>query len=249
MYICGECEKEFETFQEKANHVRWQHLKYTFRNNETKEKTKLKFIKREEKTHGIYIEENIICSKENCNNIVHIKYRQGKKKDKYFCSLNCSQSHIHSEISKNKCSNSVKLAWKRGDFNTDSFREKQSKNAINIRFSSKKEREIVNYFKTNYLNDEWKAGGGLYYNGEEISRDLYSNKLKICFEYDGIWHFKDIHNQLERKQRKDKLLEIWCIENRYRLIRIDEKEFIDFDQIEKLFFEDTRPIIKIGKRY
>ena len=168
MYICGECKKEFERFQDKANHVRWQHqdnTEYIKNARKAKEKT-------DERLNGRWIEENIKCYKEKCNNIIHIKYRENKKKkDKYYCSLECSQSHKHSELSKKKQSDAIKKAWKNGVYNTDSFREKQNKNIINIRFSSKKEREIVNYFKTNYINDEWKAGG-LYYNGEEISRDL-----------------------------------------------------------------------------
>jgi hypothetical protein len=243
MYICEECKKEFEKFQDKANHIRWKHLDNT---EYIKNARKAYFEKVDEQVNGKWIYEDILCNKKNCNNIIHIKYRENKRKNKYFCSLKCSQSHKHSELSKKKQSDAIKKAWKNGIYNTDSFREKQSKN---IKFSSKKEREIVNYFKTNYPNDEWKSGGGLYYRGEEISRDLYSNKLKICFEYDGIWHFKNIHNQLDKKQRKDKLLEEWCIENKYRLIRIDENFFINFEQLEKLFFENKEFIIKIGQRY
>ena len=55
---------------------------------------------------------------------------------------------------------------------------------------------------------------------------MWSDVRKICIEYDGIWHFKNIHNQLEEKQKKDKLLNKWCVENGYCLIRIDDKEYV-----------------------
>lgn len=97
--------------------------------------------------------------------------------------------------------------------------------------------------------DGWKSGGGLKFEGKRIVRDLWSDKLQICFEYDGIWHFEDILGQLEDKKIKDNLLEKWCIYNNYRLIRIDELEFINEQQIENLIYENKEPIIKIGKRY
>ena len=46
--------------------------------------------------------------------------------------------------------------------------------------------------------------------------------MKICIEYDGVWHFKDIHGQLELKQKKDRLLNEWCEKNEWRIIRISE---------------------------
>jgi len=32
MYKCEECNLEFKTFQAKANHHRWKHLGYTYKN-------------------------------------------------------------------------------------------------------------------------------------------------------------------------------------------------------------------------
>ena len=74
----------------------------------------------------------------------------------------------------------------------------------NRHFTSKNEVLIRDYFINNFPEDEWTFGGSIRMNEHQMSRDLYSNKLKICFEYDGIWHFKDIHGQLEQKQLKDK---------------------------------------------
>ena len=105
-----------------------------------------------------------------------------------------------------------------------------------------------------FPSDGWTFGGHIVIDGLGISRDLYSNKLKICFEYDGIWHFKDIHGQLELKQKKDMALEKWCKVNGYRLIRLTESWFIeelhkDVNSIIPLIYETTDPIIKLGKEY
>ena len=108
---------------------------------------------------------------------------------------------------------------------------------------------ILKHFKEKYQNDNWTSGGGLKYEGKRISRDMYSNKLKVCFEYDGVWHFKDINGQLEKKQLKDQLLEKWCVENGYRLIRVDENSFNGVEQIEDLIYKCNDNITKVGERY
>lgn len=241
MYLCETCGLEFTSFQGKANHYRWKHL-YAFKNDNTKIKASFAFSLANSKRFGNWIEEDVICSKLDCNNIVHIKYRENCKKDQNFCSRKCANSRIHTDNTKEQCSKSLKKAWDEGKF--DNKNQSEHKN-----FSSKTERAIVNYFKTTYPEHEWTSGGNLKYKDLRITRDLYSNILKICFEYDGIWHFKDIHGQLAKKQQKDKALEEWCKENHYRLIRIDENDFKDFQQIEQLFFENNSPIVKIGKRY
>ena len=124
--------------------------------------------------------------------------------------------------------------------------------STNKRFTSKNEVLIREYFINTYPNDEWTFGGGIKINGQQISRDLYSNKLKICFEYDGIWHFKDIYGQLNKKKLKDSLLEQWCLDNKYSLIRLDEDHFNNqsLTILEKIFYSLNEPsIIKIGNRY
>jgi len=119
-------------------------------------------------------------------------------------------------------------------------------------FTSKNERIIREYFMQKYSNDGWTYGGCLKIDGELITRDLYSNKLKICFEYDGIWHFNDIHGQLIKKQRKDMLLERWCVINGFSLIRLDENEFNNssLSMLEKIFYSlNDQTVLKIGNRY
>ena len=242
MYICKVCEKEFLKFQDKANHVRWAHIEKT---EEKKKNHSEGTRKANEKRFGRYKNEKVICSKEGCSKSVDIIYREGKKKNKYYCSISCSNSRGKmSDELKTKISEKISQKWKEGAF--DHITEYHSKNKI---FSSKTERLIVKYFKINFPEDEWKSGGIIKYQYSRISRDMYSDKLKVCFEYDGIWHFKDINGQLEYKKDKDRKLENWCIENKYRLIRIQDGFYIDENQVYDLLYKRTESILKIGNLY
>jgi very-short-patch-repair endonuclease len=96
----------------------------------------------------------------------------------------------------------------------------------------------------------WTSGGGIIHNGIRLSRDLFSKKLKVIIEYDGVWHFKDIHGQLKDKQVKDKALEDWVIENNWRLIRIKEDIYksnkqLWIKELVKCVYSDDRQIIKL----
>lgn len=197
-------------------------------------------IKRHEKRCFCNPSQFVFCS--TCNTQLFEK--------KKFCNNSCAatftnanRSIVRSYITeqwKQNISNKIKQGWKDGKF---TYSQKRL-------FSSKNEREIVSYFKETFPDDIWKSGGRLKLNDEEtLSRDMWSDKLKICFEYDGIWHFKNIHGQLHKKQLKDKLLEQWCINNNYRLIRVDEDFYKDVHQIEELVYNNPEPIIKIGSRY
>lgn len=169
---------------------------------------------------------------------------------KKFCNNSCSATFTNSvriidrsyitDTWRKNISNKNKQNWKVGKL---TYSQKRL-------FSSRKEREIVAHFKKNFPNDRWKSGGRLKLNStENISRDMWSDALKICFEYDGIWHFKDIYGQLNKKQNKDKLLEQWCIDNNYRLIRVDEDCYKNVQQIEELIYSNQDTIVKIGNRY
>jgi very-short-patch-repair endonuclease len=121
-------------------------------------------------------------------------------------------------------------------------------------FTSKGELEIREHFKKTFPYDSWTHGGSLKFNNQRIIRDLYSNTLKVCIEYDGIWHFKDIKGQLISKQLKDKALHDWCLANNYRLIRIDEdlyktdkKRYLNLVITEA--YNGSKQIVKLGIRY
>jgi very-short-patch-repair endonuclease len=149
---------------------------------------------------------------------------KNKKQLKLFCSRSCANSRkisfteeVRSKISKS-VSKTMKEKWERGEMQTNSF------------FSSKEEKRILEHLKAKFPLDEWTSGGALKISNELVSRDVYSNKLKICIEYDGVWHFRDIHGQLSSKQKKDFLLNEWCSENDWKIIRISESWWHENDK-------------------
>ena len=108
MYKCELCNIEFKTFQEKGNHHRWKHLNYAFKNKETKENYKNIFLDKWK-----FFE--VSCYK--CGKTFKVKeYNIDKpKKEKYYCSRICANSHIRTENSKQKTSNIFKQKIRNGE--------------------------------------------------------------------------------------------------------------------------------------
>jgi hypothetical protein len=118
------------------------------------------------------------------------------------------------------------------------------------RFNSKGEIEVRNHFINKFPEHEWTCGGFIYHGTDRmITSDLYSKKLKICVEYDGAWHFKDINGQLKKKQMKDKMLNEWCAKNGYRIIRISEDYYkknksLSLEKLEKEILFGKKKLVK-----
>ncbi len=217
MKSCNYCNKEFDVNPKIfANHVRWCPENKT---NGDKGKSKLseKSFERYAETSKM-IEHKVSCK--ICSTEFILNEREGKFKKrngKYFCSYKCQRTR--SPECKSKISLSTKQLWLNEEYANKIITNNTNKNP---RFSSKGEEEIKKYLKDNYINDEWTSGGGFKFDDIRLTRDMYSNKLKIIVEYDGIWHFEDIKGQLADKQLKDKKLEEWVIDNNWRLIRIKD---------------------------
>ena len=102
-YICEHCNIEFETFQAKANHVRWNHKDNTEYFKKSIEAGKLTV----EKRFGKLIKETVSCN--CCDTSIEVEYREGKKKAKYFCSRSCANTRKNrSEKTKDKISKALK---------------------------------------------------------------------------------------------------------------------------------------------
>jgi hypothetical protein len=241
MKHCTICNIEFANNKVFSNHVRWKHKKVEYKRqtcpccsksirseNFAKHKTVCKLKQCKHCKADILGGRNVFCNS-TCSAAFNNEHRDHD---------NVDRSYITEEW-KNKQSNYTKTHWNNGLHSPS-----------RTIFSSKKEREIVKHFKEKFVSDEWKSGGRLKLDENVfLSRDLWSDKLKICFEYDGIWHFKDIKGQLKMKQYKDALLEEWCLKNNYRLIRVDENCFKNVSQIELLIYNSTQQVVKIGERY
>lgn len=234
---CPECGLVFENHSKKANHIKWHHRA----TQSTIEK--IKTIRSQQR--GPLVTETRQCKK--CSKPFEVSYYSNTKRppQNECCSRVCANSRIQTDAIKLKKSAATKKSWQEGVYD-EVQRIKVEQNKL---FSSKTERAIRDFIKHKYPEGMWKSGGSLLVDGSRISRDLYSDKLKICFEYDGVWHFKDIHGQLQHKQEIDRKLESWCIANSYRLIRVDEDAYVDIDQITELIYKRNDPIIKIGTRY
>ena len=87
-YVCDQCQSKFDTFQAKANHVRWKHLD----NSGFSDKLREINLRIAEERFGKIIKEEVKCSHRDCSNTVSIEYREGKKKEKYHCSRRCANS-------------------------------------------------------------------------------------------------------------------------------------------------------------
>lgn len=241
MKQCEICNITFTNPKTYSNHVRWKHKKIEYKRkkcncckkdirieNFSKHATTCKLKPCKHCGNNILGGRNVFCNSK-CSAVFNNKHKDYK---------NVDRSYITEEWRAIQ-SKHTKAHWNKG-----------THTAQRVIFSSKNERKIVEHFKTQFSGDEWKSGGRLKLNKNVfLSRDMWSDKLKICFEYDGIWHFENIKGQLKIKQTKDALLEKWCIKNNYRLIRIDENFYEGVEQIVNLIYNNKQSVVKIGNRY
>lgn len=94
--------------------------------------------KTNEKLYGKYIEEIVNCY--NCHKPIIIKYRENRKKEKYFCCRSCANKRVHSELTKVKIGRATSISIKRKWANDSEYAQKCINNLINNkRFTSKRD--------------------------------------------------------------------------------------------------------------
>ena len=96
---------------------------------------------------------------------------------------------------------------------------------------SKGEQNIANYLYNNNINFISQYHFSECKNIKTLPFYFYLTDLNICIEFDGIQHFKIIehwggNNALLKRQKNDKIKNIFCIENNIKLIRIKYNENI-----------------------
>lgn len=236
-HICETCGFETDNGKVMSNHKRWTHI--TPKGSKEYEELRKKLhIPR-----ASYITFSVICPECNTEfSVTTTEMRKARGKYRHFCSSFCA----HAQGSKNVDYEIISQKMKGhlvGCFSLEWKIEHPDAKCSRKNFS-KRELEIVNYFKSNFPNDEWKQG---FLKGtNNLSVDLRSDKLKVVIEYDGIWHFKDIHNQLDKKQNNDKQVLQYCRKNGYRLIRIDEDLKVQMSDIVKAVYESDKNIELFG---
>ena len=209
MYKCEQCDKEFKTFQGKANHVRWKHKDKPFTDEG------YKCLVEAAKKPGLY--ETVECPV--CSTPFERKAKPNSKGwMKRTCSRSCGNvGRKLSEETKQKMSDSntnnplvIKAARK-------GFEASKKQN----RFSSKLERKLAEL-----LGEGFQRHYNVSFKGQRLDFDIASKDGKFLVECDGIWHFEKVHDghDFERVQMMDKLKEEYATENNLVLIRLDNRK-------------------------
>lgn len=99
-------------------------------------------------------------------------------------------------------------------------------------FSSKGERELTEVIKNRLPQYHWQTGGS-HNIGNNVRKafDVYCKDIKLIVEYDGAYHWKNIYGNLPIVQMKDRQMETFCINNGWKLIRVNERTYQKMPQI------------------
>lgn len=190
---------------------------------------------------------NVVCYK--CGNGFSVRERIEKfpSKKKYFCSRSCANGKAHTSVTKQKISSSLKR-WYRG-LSVEEKIDRVSGVRKGRIFRSKGEIVLLKMLRQSIPQGKFTYGGAISHRGYIISRDIVSKKLMVAIEYDGIWHFKNIKDQLAQKQFKDRLYEEWIRESDYRLIRVTAVDFTKdkdlYDQLINGILNKNDKILKL----
>jgi len=215
MKECSICGESFSSHSGYANHIRWTHKD----NTEYKKKASKSSIKYQESVLGRWIYDKWECN--NCGKEFDIKYREGKKKEIYFCSRSCANTRDHSDETKDKISKSVSKLWDDKDYRDNIMKYV----GINDRLSSKGEREIRKTLKELYGDKEVQAHRIIEYNNILRAVDMKLPNKNTIIEYDGEWHFRKIKegHKFEELIEKDKMVKEYCKIKSIKLIRVSDK--------------------------
>lgn len=189
----------------------------------------------------------VLCFK--CNSLIEINEQEKlfPVKEKYFCSKKCSNSRMHTKSTKDKISKSVINFFE--NISEEDFNLKFSRRNEKTIFRSQGEINLLEKLQKHFPNLNFTTGGCIKYQNQFFQRDIFSKKLNLCIEYDGIWHFKNIKNQLQKKQEKDKLFEDWILQSEFRLIRVKDHDFLkndlEFERLLNSIFNSNDKIIKL----
>ena len=244
---CPVCNKDLSGMRitDVGNHIKWCKFKSAPTNVYSQAK-----IKADTARLGQYSLYYVVCQK--CGTEFEVRQREHSfpKKEKYFCSRSCanSRSNLSQSWTQQKKEKARKL-WQNEQYanrqlNRDKF------------FTSKGQRLIRDTIVQKHSNDNWTWGSlNKKYKELVFHPDMFSHKLKLVFQYDGIYHFKTIYrNQdLQKSKLKQKVLQQWCSENGYKLLRISESWFHsigkDVSIVQNILYSLENPVTKLGAEY
>lgn len=250
--ICPVCDKDLSGMRitDVGNHIKWCKFKHNPDNTYSQAMKKANVIR-----FGAFASYKVTCNK--CGTEFEVRQREHlfPKKEKYFCSRSCANSRSNlsqswtqqkKEKAKVQARVNMKKLWQN---------EQYAKRCLSI-FTSKGQRLIRDTIIQKHSNDNWTWGSlNKKYKELVFHPDMFSHKLKIVFQYDGIYHFKTIYrNQdLQKSKLKQKVLQQWCIQNGYKLLRISESWFHsigkDVSIVQNILYSLENPVTKLGAEY
>jgi len=221
MYRCDECGEKFETFQAKANHVRWKHkkVKYSEQGLQAIRESNERVAK---KRSGEKITEIRTCPV--CSGQFEVTFRENNKwKGPAHCSQSCtSTNRTHSDETKKKLSQAAfkNDAWMK---NAGSVRKK------NPRFSSKAERALARALGSDFYRHKNETLAS----GRRIDIDIVHRELPIWIESDGVFHFEKVHknHDFEKSQARNREEEAHCEAKGILLIRVRNDRYTIDEQV------------------
>ena len=220
MYTCEICKIDFDKWQQKANHVRWNHKDRPY-SEEGMRTLRQKVVASNEKRFGKKEWEDVPCPK--CNQIFTRRKNLARKKQ--YCQRTCAAlSRVHTEETKAKISESLRRNEKA---------MKQS--AINItknnqRCSSKIERALAKRLGENFKRHKVVRTQ----HGFIFDVDIVHKTRKIWVESDGPFHFYKVHknHDFEKSKKRDEIENRYAIDNGYLLVRVKNTEYSLEEQVE-----------------
>ena len=199
----------------------------------------------------LYSNPNFFCSKtcyskfktidklslrcDECNKTYQVDKREYKRKSNQtnsFCSRNCANTFLGRNRSEEQRTHQKKLAKKWCEENYKKVLEGSDKAYKSITsknyFCSKGEKEVFSYMKEN-SNLLIQSGGSFTIGlkeGKSVRKqfDIFCKETKTIIEYDGECHFNPIYGKdsFSKTVMKDIMLDKWCKDNKWSLIRIKE---------------------------
>lgn len=230
--ICKHCKQEFVLASNVfSNHVRW----CTERpKKEGVNSLSLAMREFHNKNSGEIKDFNVFCANSKCGVSFVVREREFKfpSKERYFCSRSCANRRIQTLEVNQKRSVSSRKTWEEKISQMTEEELNSLKNKTKC-FTSQGERDLLALLQARLPEYEFTTGGSIAINKTMVQRDIFSKTCKIVIEYDGPWHFVSITGEanLKKKQYKDGLLNAWCIENNYRLIRVSPFDFKKFPEL------------------
>lgn len=223
MRVCQECGQEFDTFQAKANHVRWKHkeVKYT--------EEGLRVLREKAATRANpSLKETRTCNK--CGSTFEVVYTpKNRWKGKRFCSRKCANSKFQTaEINEKRRQTMLKtLAASPELSNTYVTNLLKSDHS---RSSSKAERALAAALQPHGYQRHFLVRT----QDIRFDVDIVSKDQKVWIESDGSWHFKKMHegHNFETTQLRDRLEEVEALNRGVLLIRVNNEASTIEEQVQ-----------------